>query len=136
MADGLFDSDSSSSSSTSFYDFSSGRGTPLTLGALVAIVVVALLVVGLFVALAASERAAERELDRTKYVEAASNNLDRWLGTRAYEIVPSSLWMEDGSSHRDNYHCKGGQFQTTDGQNVTYCCSVVPGDNPPCMVIP
>mgnify|MGYP003658737806 CR=1 FL=1 len=59
----------------------------------------------------------ERHLDQTFYVDTATNNF-KLLSNSGHQI-------EGGSSHRE----KGnrGKFNTTGGQSVTFCCSVISG---------
>lgn len=81
-----------------------------------------------------AELARERELDRTVYAKSARTNFEVWSELRDEVIVPGTFWLEEGSSHQKNYHCKGGQYQTL-LTTVTFCCSVERGDRPLCRVI-
>lgn len=74
----------------------------------------------------------ERELDKTVYVETSRDNFDRWVQVQTYEVDETTLWFEEGSSHRGSYHCKGGQFRSGDKQ-TTFCCSVEVNATPACM---
>lgn len=134
MADGMFNSGGSDSSSSSTYIYSDGSsrmppGMAFTiLGILVAILVVCFIV-------EQNNLEHERELDKTVYVQTSKDNFDTWRATRKDEIDFETVWFEPGSSHRENYHCKGGQYQTAAGATVTFCCSVEAHDQVPCMVI-
>jgi len=83
----------------------------------------------------------ERELDATVYINTATDNFETWLPRSGYEINRESFWLEEGSSHRErgnggDYHCKGGQFNTLPPvRSITFCCSVIRGENPPCLEI-
>jgi len=129
MSRGMFNSSGGGGSS-------SGRGVgllielpyPLNIIAIVIVVVLAIVVV--------VAEMDEREKDGTVYVATSRHNFDQWTASRGYAPKDGTLWFEDGSSHRQSYHCKGGQFQQAKtGANVTFCCSVVADDNPPCVEI-
>jgi hypothetical protein len=134
MADGMFNSGGSGGNSSSTYIYSDGSSrlppgmTFTILGILVAILLVCYIV-------EQSNLQEERELDKTVYVETSKANFDTWLARRKDGINFETVWFEPGSSHRENYHCKGGQYQTTEGATVTFCCSVEAHDQVPCMVI-
>lgn len=142
MADGMFNSSGGGGGGGNYYDYSNnGRSNdplpPEVLFPFIGFIVVVMAGIWLY---NSNQLAEERELDRTVYVETSRTNFDSWQEGRTDEIVETSLWFEDGSSHRErgnggDYHCKGGQFQTTQGATVTFCCSVVVGENPACLVI-
>jgi len=74
--------------------------------------------------------AQERQLDRTTYKNNAEANFEAWTEAMGFQVKEGSLFMEPGSSRRENYHCKGGQFfDLTTNRNITYCCAVQ--SNPP-----
>ena len=129
MSDGLFNS-----SSSSYHHYSSSDDGPKTLGEFLVYLVILLMALGIVVCINEIVEGAERQNDKTVYAVQASENLETWLEKQDYDVKEGTLWIESGSSHQDNYHCKGGQFQTNQGQTVTFCCSVVVS-NTPCMVI-
>lgn len=131
MSDGLFDS--SSGGNFTYIDVSSGRDRGPDLPAWV------LALIGLLILFFAfwyiASLAEERKLDHSTYIETSRANFDNWEAPRQDHIRPGTLWFEEGSSHRDNYHCKGGQFLTGEGATVTFCCSVEPSASPACMAL-
>ena len=153
MADGMFGGDSSGGgggggggySDYSSHHYASGRGSggDMSPEGIAVVLFILVLVIGFAMfyqavedSKAADAVAEERRLDRTVYVETSRANFDEWMGTRTGEFVEETLWFESGSSHFPNsgYHCKGGGYQTKAGVDITFCCSVVEGDNPLCII--
>jgi hypothetical protein len=148
MADGMFNSGGGSSSgggggyndySTNYYGSRSSSGGDLgPEGMIVLAVVVVIMVVGVaYNSHAEAEAlATERQLDRTTYKENAEANFDAWVEVMGFQVKEGSLFMEPGSSHRENYHCKGGQFfDLTTNRNITYCCAVQSNHPARCLEI-
>lgn len=135
MADGLFDSSSSSSNSSSYHSTHYGSSSRSSGPMEVAILAIVLVCIVLIVIYNAVETAKERERDATVYPPIVKANFERWKGITQVEVKEGTSWFETGSSHRDNYHCKGGGFTDGRGGLVTVCCSVQELDPVPCLVL-
>lgn len=131
MSHGMFDS--SSSSGDSFVYINSGGKGPKSFTEVMIMLAIFVTLVLICMGIDMCQEKAEQKLDATTYVDTSRANFNRWIEQREIEYIPGSLWFEPGSSHRDNYHCKGGQFERTNGRNVTFCCSVTAEAAIPCM---
>lgn len=139
MADGAYNSGGSGSygggGGGDYYHYSGGGGGEVSVLSIVLSIAFFILILGISRCSETKKLEEERRLDRTVYHETANENFRTFLSLRKYEIDENTVMIEQGSSRREGYHCKGIEFMTKEGQDKVVCCSVYSTPNQLCVTI-